>query len=112
MGTEGAGAWPFLAGVHIPEWYVQLWAGDPGAVVCITCPLLGDQPGPLTPVLKEPKPLWPLPTSQESFPLTLVKKHELEVAGYGKFVLTLNLLWFAPNHPYVPSGLKTVIIET
>lgn len=47
MGTEGAGAWPFLAGVpHIPKWYVQLWAGDMGAVVCIRCPLLEDQPGP------------------------------------------------------------------
>ena len=31
---------------RIPEWYVQLWAGDMGAVVCIRHPLLGDQPGP------------------------------------------------------------------
>ena len=55
--------------------------------------------GPLTPVLKGPKPLWPLPTCQESFPLTLGRKHELEVAGCGKFVLALNPPWFAPNHP-------------
>lgn len=46
------------------------------------------------------------------FDFWLGRKRELEVAGCGKFVLALNLPWFAPNHPYVPSGLKMVAIET